>query len=256
MADLAPVLDTTAPPSPLRSDSAAEAAPLPSPSPLERPPSRMATNADGAAGAAADDTQSADGAAPVEQTQAAEVTSAVEGDGVHEDGAQVLTSAEALALAAVTVVAADKDKKRKQRPDDALAPEPCAKGFKAPILLRDDKVYLNQVAAFIEKQDPKKDARDRFGLEEMFTLSDHRRTVLENKWAMLLVERSFASSGDETTLATYNYFNRELYKLHKVMMMVSRKLSYDADKPHFYSNLDRYAYTPPDFVDRICVRRA
>jgi hypothetical protein len=254
MADLAPVLDAAAPPSPLRSDSAAEAAPLPSPSPLERPPSCMAANADGAAGAAADDTQPADGALPIEQTQAAEETGAVE-DGVYQGGAQVLTS-EALALAADQVVATDEGKKRKQRPDDALTPEPCAKGFKAPTLLRDDKVYLNQVAAFIEKQDPKKDARDRFGLEEMFTLSDHRRTVLENKWAMLLVERSFASSGDETTLATYNYFNRELYKLHKVMMMVSRKLSYDADKPHFYSNLERYAYTPPDFVDRICVRRA
>lgn len=247
LADLAPVLDAAAPPSPLRSDSAAEAAPLPSPSPLGRPPSRMA--------AAADDAQSADGAAPVEQTQAAEETGAVEDD-AYQGGAQVLTSAEALALAADQVVATDKGKKRKQRPDDALTPEPCAKGFKAPTLLRDDKVYLNQVAAFIEKQDPKNDARDRFGLEEMFTLSDHRRTVLQNKWAMLLVERSFASSGDATTLATYDYFNRELYKLHKVMMMLSRKLSYDADKPHFYSNLERYAYTPPDFVDRICVRRA
>ena len=192
----------------------------------------MATDAGGAAGAAANDTQPADGAPPIEQTQAAEETGAVE-DGVYQDGAKVLTSTEALALAADQVVATDKGKKRKQRADDALTPEPCAKGFKAPVLLREDKIYLNQMAAFIEKQDPKKDARDRFGLEEVFTFSDHRRTVLENKWAMLLVERSFASSGDETTLATYDYFNRELYKLHKVMMMVSRKLSYDADKPHF-----------------------
>ena len=178
------------------------------------------------------DTQVADGADPIDQTQPAAVSTEL--------------------VPAAEDAAASNKRPREEEANGEPGPEKMAKGFKAPTLLRNDKLWLNQIAACIDKQNPKDDARDRFYLEELFTDKDRHRTALEIKWRALLLERAFSDAGDDCTLTTYDFFNRELYKLHKVLMLVSRKLSYDASKPHYFAaNEERNKYEPPSFAEQL-----
>ena len=80
-------------------------------------------------------------------------------------------------------------------------------------------------------------------------------TLLTKRTFTPLGPGAFSVSGDDCTLTTYDFFNRELYKLHKVLMMVSRKLSYDTSNPHYFAaNEERNKYAPPSFVEQLSVQ--
>ena len=215
-----------APPPPSRCASVADA---PSPCPVARAPSRMAT---------VDDTQPADGAPPIEQTQVAEAEPEVEPEAEAEAPAPAPAAAKQVPGAGIAALAAAANGTKKRTAEEANLDDD-----DIPTLFPDQKRKLQALTASMTRLDPKGDSGHRALLEDSFNEHTYHRTKLELEWQAKIVEPGFAHNGDE--FETFHaFYNRALYYEFRVQKLLAKALSWDPSKPHWFT-AKRCEHVPP-----------
>lgn len=166
-----------------------------------------------------------------------------------------------LAPAIVDAPADDTRTVDKKRPRRGPAEQPVAavttkvrrvEGMALPALSNEDKNALSMLAAFVDAQDPKGNAVQRFALKERLQSCTSRRFDLNQLWRALVAEGRHGTDGQNAANVMYNYINKELYKVHKSIVMVSRKMGCVegwSNGGSIGGDVSCDVYTPPEYPD-------
>lgn len=118
-----------------------------------------------------------------------------------------------------------------------------------PVLSNEDKNALSMLAAFVDAQDPKGNAVQRFALQELFQWYTSRRFELNQLWRALVAEGRHGTDGQHAAHMQYNYINKELYKVHKSIVMIARKMSC-VEGWSSGGDVSCDVYTPPEYPNQ------